>query len=539
MTESGSMPTPGRYFVRYLLMGLSGLLLAMIVGRVIFSEQLQKAFITASILVTNLSTVWLYTTVILKDKRLRSDPDAPDMAYYLGFSLTVGALALTFIVDIGTFKGAAVGLAGAQGRGQLVENALGQFGAGLLATLFGLCAKIYLGSQQSLDYSDPDSLYQQFRSEISNLRRTLETAGTDLAASVQQSCEDIKRSGETANLAMIKLADDLTEFQSRVAQELSSERISPSIRNFVTELERISTPVSTLTSDMTGLANVINKGQTTFNNLETKADEFTKILESQLDLRLAHEESLKRIIESNDKYAEQQSSIATESKQTTSSLRSFGRALEKFANELPKLEDPLSQIAQYASPIAKNFEELSRALSEAKSEMDSLIHALQNEVHAVNTLTDAAQQLSETSSAGGMATRSLHTSIEALVENVRNAESTISRLTSALHSDEVQALNLGAQLQDLAHKLSDLSNVTQTALQLISTSTAAVTELGSSINGATSALNSTPTAIEDFIRPLTSSNAALHQLNTSIGNLNSQISASTQTFQRAASSGQG
>ena len=82
MTERQNLPTPGRFFVRYLIMGLSALLLAIVVGRVIFTDQTQKVFITAAILLANLCTVILYTKVILKDKRLTADPDAPDMAYW-------------------------------------------------------------------------------------------------------------------------------------------------------------------------------------------------------------------------------------------------------------------------------------------------------------------------------------------------------------------------------------------------------------------------------------------------------------------------
>jgi hypothetical protein len=113
------------------------LLLAIIAGSVYLrSQQNEVTWILAlAILCSNFVAVFGYSMAILKREDLLADPDAPDLAYYLGFSLTVGALSFSFLADLGAMKAANPQLQAVL-KSSLVSGSLAQFGAGLLAIAF-------------------------------------------------------------------------------------------------------------------------------------------------------------------------------------------------------------------------------------------------------------------------------------------------------------------------------------------------------------------------------------------------------------------
>ena len=79
--------------------------------------------------------VFLHDDILLEE-------EAADLAYYLGFCLTVASLAISFISDMSLATSS-------NGNSKLIRGSLAQFGAGLMATLIGLIAKIYIDHLKS------------------------------------------------------------------------------------------------------------------------------------------------------------------------------------------------------------------------------------------------------------------------------------------------------------------------------------------------------------------------------------------------------
>lgn len=138
----------GQLFVRFVTVGLISLLVSVVFLKFtsIFGVYTTLT-LGLCIFVINLVSVLGYTFAVLKSPQILSESDAPDLAYYLGFCLTVGALSVTFIVDTLLSQFATINWNDkevAQLQTDLIKGSLIQFGVGLTATLIGLCAKIYL-----------------------------------------------------------------------------------------------------------------------------------------------------------------------------------------------------------------------------------------------------------------------------------------------------------------------------------------------------------------------------------------------------------
>lgn len=235
--------SPARFFLIYVVLGMVSLLTIILIS-IYFRNQ--KSDITLplaiSILLSNFLAVWGYSAAIIRRKELLSDPEAPDLAYYLGFSLTVGALSFSFLADLGSMKvdnfqqQASV-------NSSLVKGSLAQFGAGLLATLIGLSFKIYLTSLQQRISTDPTQMYNQFRTEVGSFSAMLRSLSTDLSSSLNNATSEIKRSGDLASNSMTEMSETLKRASQAIAVNITHERIAAPVERFIAELESISTPL--------------------------------------------------------------------------------------------------------------------------------------------------------------------------------------------------------------------------------------------------------------------------------------------------------
>ncbi|NDH67268.1 MAG: methyl-accepting chemotaxis protein [Gammaproteobacteria bacterium] len=235
--------SPARFFLIYIAFGMASLL-TIVVLSVYFRNQQQEVtlLLALAILFSNFLAVLGYSTAILKREELLADPDAPDLAYYLGFSLTVGALSFSFLADLGAMKNANPQLQAAL-RSGLVSGSLAQFGAGLLATLIGLCFKIYLSSQQQRTSKDPTELYNQFRIEVGSFSTMLGDLSNKLSSSIDLASAEIRKSGNLASSSMTEMSETLQRASQVISINITNERIAAPINNFINELESISTPL--------------------------------------------------------------------------------------------------------------------------------------------------------------------------------------------------------------------------------------------------------------------------------------------------------
>ena len=198
--------------------------------------------LAVSILASNFLAVWGYSLAILRRQELLRDPEAPDLAYYLGFSLTVGALSFSFLADLGALQ-VANPQEQAVLRSGLVSGSLAQFGAGLLATLIGLSFKIYLTSQQQRSSTDPTEMYNKFRTEVGSFSSLLRTLSMELSSSINNAGSEIKRSGDLASSSMKEMSETLQRASQTIAVNITHERIAAPVERFIAELEGISAPL--------------------------------------------------------------------------------------------------------------------------------------------------------------------------------------------------------------------------------------------------------------------------------------------------------
>ena len=95
------MKTAGQVFVKLLIVGIILLIVGVLFGRLSnLDGKTESMFLASYIIIITLIVIGGYTFAIATDSQRLGDLDAPDLAYYLGFSLTVAALAITFLVDI-------------------------------------------------------------------------------------------------------------------------------------------------------------------------------------------------------------------------------------------------------------------------------------------------------------------------------------------------------------------------------------------------------------------------------------------------------
>jgi len=238
------MKSAGSLFVRFLTLGLLALVI-LIFGSKTFGAA-SVVPIAAGIILATLFVVGMYTIAVLRDDALLLEPDAPDLAYYLGFSLTVAALALTFLSDLMLEQTHGDQGQIAAAKGQVINRALSQFGAGLLATLFGLCAKILLASKQSTRAQDPTAVANKFRLELAEFSRLIDSTSQELASSVRNGCETINTASARASESIGSLAKQITASSEVLSVSFNAERMGNPIAAFLKEVEGIAAPLASL-----------------------------------------------------------------------------------------------------------------------------------------------------------------------------------------------------------------------------------------------------------------------------------------------------
>jgi hypothetical protein len=235
--------SPARFFLIYIVLGMASLLAIIVVSVYLRNLKYEVTWgLAVSILASNFLAVWGYSLAILRRQELLRDPEAPDLAYYLGFSLTVGALSFSFLADLGALQ-VANPQEQAVLRSGLVSGSLAQFGAGLLATLIGLSFKIYLTSQQQRSSTDPTEMYNQFRTEVGSFSSLLRTLSMELSSSINNAGSEIKRSGDLASSSMKEMSETLQRASQTIAVNITHERIAAPVERFIAELEGISAPL--------------------------------------------------------------------------------------------------------------------------------------------------------------------------------------------------------------------------------------------------------------------------------------------------------
>lgn len=369
--------TAGTLYVRFLIAGVIILFLDIVGLKVLGAhDHFTTLILAGSIFIINFLTVAGYSLAVVKNEFLLVDEDAPDLAYYLGFSLTVASLAWSFISDVGL---ASTALA----NSNLVKGSLAQFGSGLLATLIGLSAKIYISSRQSNLASNPEVLYQTFRKEIRGFENSLMELTTSLTASVTNACRNIDTAASTTANSIEQLSEKLTKAATDISENLSPQHVAIPVQNFAKELLKLKDPSEDLRTALSKLVNTTNTAESSvisFNsslkNANNSVSEGVKVTNNlsvnQQSLNDISQNSIQLISEQNELNTELNKQLFKTKNSSLKISENFdlvSSASEKLLNRNEQLEESM---ALFTNSINNTSESILKLRDLTKSFEDSL-----------------------------------------------------------------------------------------------------------------------------------------------------------------------
>lgn len=345
----------GQLFVRFVSVGLISLF-----ASVIFLKSTSVAgpysavTLGLFIFIINLVAVLGYTFAVLKSPQVLAESDAPDLAYYLGFCLTVGALSATFITDTLLSQFASINYVGkdaAAAQTDLIKGSLIQFGVGLTATLIGLCAKIYLSSKQSNDSLEPEELYRNFRVEINTFEKEMRLITDSYTRTVENSVSKINSSVSDACSSFDKLREVANKSNELIANNISQDNISKPINDFVNSISTITNVTkefSTAGKDsIQGFKEIASSLETMKSSIET-ADVSIKSLQAST-VWLSN--STQRLVETNDGIKLSNQSLSTDITGFSSTIKSATQNTGEFFINLKEVSGHITQTGKEFSTL--------------------------------------------------------------------------------------------------------------------------------------------------------------------------------------------
>jgi len=361
----------GTLFVKYITIGLIAIFSA--IGLLKFSNIFStntSIVLGASILIINLFTVLGYAYAVLGDENLLAESDSPDLAYYLGFSLTVGALSATFIVD--TLIGQQ---ATAETKSDLIKNSLLQFGIGLTATLIGLCAKIYLSSKQNIEQTEPAELLRNFRQELNFFKNEMQSASSEFANVLGESSKQLADSALKTMKSFQILNETISKTNEEITNKIGSDSFTKTIDSFSTSIRDLSevskdfvlknsetiSSMSEVTSALDALRNITELCVSKFEQVDKKTQDFATSSESLNQITTQLVEKYKTVLPKAEQMGTEigvvvetisKLNLSIDSAHTkfangfgdTSELHTFKQSLSKVSEELKKLESLILKI---------------------------------------------------------------------------------------------------------------------------------------------------------------------------------------------------
>jgi hypothetical protein len=362
----------GTIFVRYLTFGLISIFASIAIIKSNNNLFGGSSAITLGVIIflINLITVLGYTYAVLSDENLMAETDAPDLAYYLGFSLTVGALSATFIVD--TLIGQQ---ATATEKSDLIKNSLLQFGIGLTATLIGLCGKIYLSSQQNFQQTEPEELLRTFRFQLKDCQSAIQESSKEFSDTLKTSTERLTESINNAMTSFVNLNETIISTNHSISTKLNNDNFTKLISDFTESTNKILSLSNKFSETNEKTINSLSEVTKFMNVLSTSASNVS----SQLDLLEQRSQLLNT--SSSDmnnvfKNLNESNKIMTEnSSKVSSSLNDANNAIIKLGSSFVNSSDSFTK--NFGDiPELQNFKNsLHRANSEI-GKLESLINRI-------------------------------------------------------------------------------------------------------------------------------------------------------------------
>jgi len=501
--------SPAKFFLVYIALGMLSLLTIIAISAYFRNQRVDVTWLLAiSILISNFLAVWGYSAAIIRNKELLSDPEAPDLAYYLGFSLTVGALSFSFLADLGALKADNLQQQ-ASASSSLVKGSLAQFGSGLLATLIGLCFKIYLSSQQQKSSNDPTEMYNQFRMEVGSFSNMLRNLGTELSSSVSNASSEIKRSGELASSSMTEMSETLQRASHTIAVNITHERIAAPVERFIAELDSISVPLKAANSVIVEFSNQTNSANSA---IKAAAAEY-----------LAASQVVRQSAISVDLFSKSITKLNPDLEELNLKLGEFLASCQSGTSSLKVLTENTNLTATEILNNAKKLQELNPLLGDSIGRLKILGTDITLLSQNARLLSGSVIELVQSTTTANQTNNDFSTTLTVTAQEVANLVLKLDSLSDACVSglnslqDFQQATNTSAfTANNFAQNLNATGVVISTATASISTFTESVGNANNEVSAYTRDVNiGTQEFRESISNFVTGSNGA----NQAIGNL--------------------
>ena len=342
----------GQLFVRFVTVGLTALFVSIISLKFTNIFGVYTTLILGlCIFIINLVSVLGYTLAVIKSPQVLAETDAPDLAYYLGFCLTVGALSVTFIVDTMLDQFALQ-------QTDLIKSSLVQFGVGLTATLIGLCAKIYLSSEQSSESLEPEELYRNFRVEISAFEKEMRLITDSYTRTVEDNISKLNNSVSKLDasisgtfISFDKLRDVVNKSNLLITENISHDNISKPINDFIKSISAITKVTKEFASEgkvaIDGFKDISSSMVSMKSNIET-TDASIKSLQASTVLL---SNSAQNLVESNDNIKLSNQSLSTDITGFSSTVKLATQSAGEFLSTLKIAGERISLTSQEFSEL--------------------------------------------------------------------------------------------------------------------------------------------------------------------------------------------
>lgn len=464
--------SPAKLFLSYVIVGLGSLLLIIFLSRIFQQpDQPITIYLAIAISTSNLLAVLGYTRAILRDDDLLADQDAPDLAYYLGFSLTVGALSVSFLSDI-WMSGHGTDAQKALIDRSLVKGSLAQFGAGLLATLFGLSAKIYIASQQFKTQLDPDDLYRKFRIEVGSFSDLLRQVSADLNMNVRNASNEISEAGKSAAQAFQQMSAVISDTTKEISENFSQDKISLPVQKFSSQLVTLTEPLVKFNQELESFAEETSQVNNSIKSLNSEILKFDKsILDGSNSI---------------DKFS---SSIEL----SETKIDVLGKKIDNFSDANDRAAQSVNRLGQASEAAIKEFEGLSASASICSDSIKQVNTSL-------NALTAAVIDTNSSCS-------SLHLIFTGLSEIVQKSGVVSSEFTNYVQTSSSIVSAFGTTLNKASNDISLLTDSIASMIERLNTNVAAAQQSSDSLFK----LNQACLAVNSSINELNSASAEISE----------------------------
>jgi len=388
--------TAGSLFLRNFLTGFLLVFISLIVFRGFEVGGSFSSIITGiAFFLINCGVLFLYTLAVLRNEELLAQEDSADYAYYLGFCLTVLTLAVSFGYDAVNVRQNPAGAEDAASQASaLVKNALIQFAAGLFATVLGLCAKIYITSQQSLTTAEPEELYRRFRHEIHGFQTELRSSISGMSASFKQVSDDLSSSAQQVNQSVSELVGAIDKSSKELGTTLSKTNLDKFTTDFVQTINNLSETSAQLSSSAQSITTALSQlsatstiTNTNISNLGATVSAFDA---SSKSVSSSLQEYAASILNSTTQVISQGESLA----QTSDQLQEFAAKTESLIKRISPLEDRLSALDNSAQVFSVSMSTISGALDILQNRIKVIETTLLSLGTSIETTTSAAEKLS-------------------------------------------------------------------------------------------------------------------------------------------------